>query len=173
MLLFLSEVTLPLLIFCIVGYGILNKQSVYEEFLDGAKDGFQTVVKIMPTLVGLMVAVGVLRASGLLDCVATAFGQLTEKVGFPAELFPVTIVKMFSSSAATGLLLDIYKEYGADSTLGKMASIMMSSTETIFYTMSVYFMSVKVKKTRYTLAGALLATAAGTIASVVIVGFAA
>lgn len=173
LLLFLSEVTIPLLIFCIVGYGILNKQSVYEEFLDGAKDGFQTVVKIMPTLVGLMVAVGVLRASGLLDCVATAFGQLTEKVGFPAELFPVTIVKMFSSSAATGLLLDIYKEYGADSTLGKMASIMMSSTETIFYTMSVYFMSVKVKKTRYTLAGALLATVAGTIASVVIVGFAA
>ncbi len=173
LLLFLSEVTIPLLIFCIVGYGILNKQSVYEDFLDGAKDGFQTVVKIMPTLVGLMVAVGVLRASGLLDCVATAFGQLTEKVGFPAELFPVTIVKMFSSSAATGLLLDIYKEYGADSTLGKMASIMMSSTETIFYTMSVYFMSVKVKKTRYTLAGALLATVAGTIASVVIVGFAA
>ena len=173
MLLFLSEVTIPLLIFCIVGYGILNKQSVYEDFLDGAKDGFQTVVKIMPTLVGLMVAVGVLRASGLLDCVATALGRVTEKVGFPAELFPVTIVKMFSSSAATGLLLDIYKEYGADSTLGKMASIMMSSTETIFYTMSVYFMSVKVKKTRYTLAGALLATAAGTIASVVIVGFAA
>lgn len=173
LLLFLSEVTIPLLIFCIVGYGILNKQSVYEDFLDGTKDGFQTVVKIMPTLVGLMVAVGVLRASGLLDCVATAFGQLTEKVGFPAELFPVTIVKMFSSSAATGLLLDIYKEYGADSTLGKMASIMMSSTETIFYTMSVYFMSVKVKKTRYTLAGALLATVAGTIASVVIVGFAA
>lgn len=173
LLLFLSEVTIPLLIFCIVGYGILNKQSVYEDFLDGAKDGFQTVVKIMPTLVGLMVAVGVLRASGLLDCVATAFGQLTEKVGFPAELFPVTIVKMFSSSAATGLLLDIYKEYGADSTLGKMASIMMSSTETIFYTMSVYFMSVKVKKTRYTLAGALLATVAGTIASVVIVGFVA
>ena len=173
LLLFLSEVTIPLLIFCIVGYGILNKQSVYEDFLDGAKDGFQTVVKIMPTLVGLMVAVGVLRASGLLDCVATALGQLTEKVGFPAELFPVTIVKVFSSSAATGLLLDIYKEYGADSTLGKMASIMMSSTETIFYTMSVYFMSVKVKKTRYTLAGALLATAAGTIASVVIVGFAA
>ena len=73
------------------------------------------------------------------------------------------------SSAATGLLLDIYKEYGADSTLGKMASVMMSSTETIFYTMSVYFMSVKVKKTRYTLAGAFLATVAGTIASVVIV----
>ena len=171
LLLFLSEVTIPLLIFCIVGYGILNRQPVYEEFVEGAKDGFWTVIKIMPTLIGLMVAVGVLRASGLLDCVARGLGQITAEIGFPDELFPVTIVKMFSSLAATGLLLDIYKEYGADSTLGKMASVMMSSTETIFYTMSVYFMSVKVKKTRYTLAGALLATVAGTIASVVIVSY--
>lgn len=169
LLLFLSEVTIPLLIFCIVGYGFLNRQPVYEEFVDGAKDGFTTVIKIMPTLIGLMVAVGVLRASGLLDCLADFFGTITTKCGFPAELLPITIIKMFSSSAATGLLLDIYKEYGADSVLGKMASIMMSSTETIFYTMSVYFMSVKVKKTRYTLAGALLATLAGTAASVVIV----
>ena len=81
-------------------------------------------------------------------------------------MLPVTVVKMFSSSAATGLLLDIYKEYGADSLLGKMASIMMSSTETIFYTMSVYFMTAKVKKSRYTLVGALIATLAGTAASV-------
>lgn len=169
LLLFLSEITIPLLIFCIVGYGLLNRQPVYEEFVEGAKDGFWTVIKIMPTLIGLMGAVGVLRASGLLDCIAQWLGQVTAEIGFPAELFPVTIVKMFSSSAATGLLLDIYKEYGADSTLGKMASVMMSSTETIFYTMSVYFMSVKVKKIRYTLAGALLATVAGTIASVVIV----
>ena len=171
LLLFLSEITIPLLIFCIVGYGLLNRQPVYEEFVEGAKDGFWTVIKIMPTLIGLMVAVGVLRASGLLDCIAQGLGQVTAEIGFPAELFPITIVKMFSSSAATGLLLDIYKEYGADSTLGKMASVMMSSTETIFYTMSVYFMSVKVKKTRYTLAGALLATVAGTLASVVIVSY--
>ena len=171
LLLFLSEITIPLLIFCIVGYGLLNRQPVYEEFVEGAKDGFWTVIKIMPTLIGLMVAVGVLRASGLLDCIAQGLGQITAEIEFPAELFPVTIVKMFSSSAATGLLLDIYKEYGSDSTLGKMASVMMSSTETIFYTMSVYFMSVKVKKTRYTLAGALLATVAGTIASVVIVSY--
>lgn len=169
LLLFLSEITIPLLIFCIVGYGLLNRQPVYEEFVEGAKDGFWTVIKIMPTLIGLMVAVGVLRASGLLDCIAQGLGQITAEIGFPAELFPVTIVKMFSSSAATGLLLDIYKEYGADSTLGKMASVMMSSTETIFYTMSVYFMSVKVKKTRYTLPGALFATTAGIVASVFLV----
>ena len=166
LLLFLSEITIPLLIFCIVGYGLLNRQPVYEEFVEGAKDGFWTVIKIMPTLIGLMVAVGVLRASGLLDCIAQGLGQITAEIGFPAELFPVTIVKMFSSSAATGLVLDIFKEYGTDSRIGLIASIMMSCTETIFYTMSVYFMAAKVRKTRYTLAGALAATLAGIMASV-------
>ena len=82
-----------------------------------------------------------------------AAGTGDRLAGFPPELIPVTVVKMFSSSAATGLLLDIYKEYGADSMLGKMASIMMSSTETIFYTMSVYFMAAGIKKSRYTLVG--------------------
>ena len=122
----------------------------------------------MPTLIGLMVAVGILRASGFLDFFSQLCGTFTKWMGFPSELLPVTVIKMFSSSAATGLLLDIYKEYGADSLLGKMASIMMSSTETIFYTMSVYFMTAKIKKSRYTLAGALIATLAGTAASVVL-----
>lgn len=167
-MMFLSDVMIPLLIFCIVGYGLLNRQNIYEEFIDGAKDGFSTVIGIMPTLIGLMVAVGILRASGFLEFFSSLCSQVTDRIGFPSELLPITIVKMFSSSAATSLLLDIYKEYGADSMLGRMASIMMSSTETIFYTMSVYFMSAKIKKSRYTLAGALFATLAGTIASIVL-----
>lgn len=169
-LIFLSDAIIPILIFSIVGYGILNHQNVYEEFIDGAKDGFHTVLGIMPTLIGLMVAVGILRASGFLDFFSQVFSHVTDLVHFPSELLPVTVVKMFSSSAATSLLLDIYKEYGADSLYGRIASIMMSSTETIFYTMSVYFMSVKIKKSRYTLAGALIATLAGTAASVVLAG---
>lgn len=167
-MLFMSDVMIPLLIFCIVGYGILNKQNIYEEFIEGARDGLHTVIGIMPTLIGLMVAVGILRASGFLAAVANVCGNLTQLMGFPSELLPITVVKMFSSSAATGLLIDIFKEYGADSLLGRMASIMMSSTETIFYTMSVYFMSAKIKKSRYTLAGALIATFAGTAASIVL-----
>lgn len=168
LMLFLSDVIIPLLIFCIVGYGILNRQNVYEEFIAGAKDGFHTVVGIMPTLIGLMAAVGILRASGFLDAFAKVCASVTQQIGFPSELLPITVVKMFSSSAATGLLLDIYKQYGTDSQLGLMASIMMSSTETIFYTMSVYFMAARIKKSRYTLAGALLATAAGTAASILL-----
>ena len=90
----------------------------------------------------------------------------TDMIHFPSELLPLALVKMFSSSAATGLTIDIFKEYGADSYLGRVASIMMSSTETIFYTMSVYFMTAKIKKTRYTLPGALLASITGITVSV-------
>ena len=167
-LLFLSDAIIPILIFSIIGYGLLAKQNVYDDFIEGAKDGFHTVIQIMPTLIGLMIGVGILRASGFLDFFSKLIGPLTERVGFPSELVPVTVVKMFSSSAATGLVLDIFKEYGPDSLLGTMTSIMMSSTETIFYTMSVYFMTAKVTKTRWTLAGALLATLGGTIASVIL-----
>ncbi len=143
---------------------------MYEDFIKGAKDGFRTVIQIMPTLVGLMVAVGVLRASGFLNAVGKIFGGLTDKIGFPSELVPLVFVKMFSSSAATGLVLDIFKTYGPDSYIGMITSIMMSCTETIFYTMSVYFLAAKVTKTRHTLPGALLATIAGIAASVILAG---
>ena len=146
----------------------MMKVDVYDTFIKGAKNGFFTVIKIMPTLIGLMVAVGVLRASGFLDFLAEIIGSFSKYIGFPGELVPLTIVKMFSSSAATGLLLDTYKEHGTDSLLGLIASISMACTETIFYTMSVYFMTAKVSKTRYTLAGALLATFAGLAASVIL-----
>ena len=105
----------------------------------------------MPTLVALMTAVGVLRASGFLDFLENLVKPITERIGFPAEIVPLIFIKMFSSSAATGLVLDIFKNYGTDSLVGLITSIMMSCTETIFYTMSVYFLAAKVTKTRYTL----------------------
>ena len=162
----MSDYIMPLVILGIVLYGIFRKVNVYDTFVKGAKDGFSTVIKIMPTLIGLMVGVGVLRASGFFEVVSERLGSWLSYLGFPAELMLLTIVRMFSSSAATGLVLDLFKEYGTDSRIGRIASIMMCCTETIFYTMSVYFMAAKVKKTRYTLTGALLATLAGIIASV-------
>ena len=160
-LLYLSDVIIPVVIFIVVSYGLLKKVNVYSTFIKGARSGFFTVIKIMPTLIGLMTAVGILRASGFLDYLAEIIGEFTKYIGFPGELVPLTIVKMFSSSAATGLLLDIFKEYGTDSRIGLIASISMSCTETIFYTMSVYFLVAKVTKTRYTLTGALISTIAG------------
>lgn len=169
-ILFLSDAIIPLLIFYIVAYGLSRKQNVYDDFIKGAADGFKTVIGIMPTLIGLMVGVGILRASGFLDFFTAIIGKFMIRLHFPSELVPLTIIKMFSSSAATGLLLDIYKEFGTDSSLGLIASIMMSSTETIFYTMSVYFMAAKVTKSRYTLTGALLSTLVGIIASIILGG---
>jgi spore maturation protein B len=167
-LLFFSDAIIPLFIFYIIALGLSKKQNIYDDFIKGAGDGFKTVIGIMPTLIGLMVAVGVLRASGFLDFLSGIMGGLMSHLHFPAELVPITIVKMFSSSAATGLALDIFKEYGTDSFLGMTVSLMLSCTETIFYTMSVYFMSVKITKTRYTLPGALIATLAGVIMSILL-----
>lgn len=168
---YITDFIVPAVILLIVAYGVSEKVKVYDEFVRGAKKGFYTVIKIMPTLIGLMVAVGILRASGFLGFLAGLLGKLTDYIGFPSQLVPLAIVRMFSSSAATGLVLDLFKEYGTDSRIGLIASIMMSCTETIFYTMSVYFMAAKVKKTRYTLTGALLATVAGIVASVWLAGY--
>ena len=167
-LLFLSESIIPLTIFLIITYGLLNRQNVYQDFLKGAKDGFFTVIDILPTLVGLMTAVGILRASGFFDFLSELLERFMKPLHFPTELIPVAIVKMFSSSAATGLLLDLFKTYGTDSFIGLAASIMMNCTETIFYTMSIYFMHVHVKKTRFTLTSALFATISGIAASIIL-----
>ncbi len=167
---FLSDCMIPLVIVLVVAYGMLKKVDVFDEFIEGAKDGFLTVYKIMPTLIGLMIGVGILRESLAMDYLAAILAPVVKLLHFPGELLPLFIVKMFSSSAATGLLLDIYKTYGTDSYLGTLSSVLMSCSETIFYTMSVYFMTAKVTKTRYTLAGALFATIVGAIASVLLVG---
>lgn len=169
-LIFLSDYIMPLMIFYIVGFGLLMKKNIYDEFIKGAAEGFKTVLNIMPTLIGLMMGVGILRASGFLDFVANVIGRFTDLIHFPSELVPLAIVRLFSSSAALGLALDLFKEYGTDSHIGLTASIMMGCTETVFYTMSVYFMAAKVTKTRWTLAGALLSTFAGVVASVIIAG---
>lgn len=166
-LMFISNMIIPLVIFYVLGFGVLMKRNIYDDFVEGAADGFKTVVKIMPTLVGLLVAVGILRASGFLDMISQVLGKVTDQVGLPSAAVPVIIVRMFSSSAATGLVLDIFKEFGADSYTGILVSIIMSCTETLFYTMTIYFTAVKITKTRYTLPGALVATFAGVVASVV------
>lgn len=167
----LSNIIIPALIFYIVGMGVITKVKVYEEFVSGAKNGVKTVVQIMPTLIGLMVAVGVLRASGFMTFFGGILGQFTEQIGLPADIMPPLLIKMFSSSAATGLVLDIFKTHGTDSYIGTLTSILMSCTETIFYTMSVYFLVVKVSKTRWTLSGALFSMVVSLIMSVLLAGY--
>ena len=160
----------PLVIFYIVGFGLLSGRPVFDDFLKGAAEGMKTVAGILPTLIGLMAAVGILRASGLLEAAAEILKAPAARLHIPTPLVPVMLVRLVSSSAATGLILDIFKQYGPDSLTGNMVSIMMGCTETVFYTMSVYFMTAGIRKTRWTLAGALIATAGGIAASIVLAG---
>ena len=166
---YISQMLMPLTVFGIVLYGFLQNVNIYESFIDGAKEGLQTVVGILPTLIGLMCAVEVLRGSGALEAFCRLINPLVSLTGFPVEIVPLALMKAVSSSGATGLLLDIYNVFGPDSFTGRVASVMMGSTETIFYTMSVYFMSVGIKKTKYTLQGALIANLAGIVCAYVVV----
>lgn len=167
-LIYFSNLIMPLMFVGIISYGIVKKVPLYDTFIEGAKEGLTTVIGVFPTLIGLMVAVGILRESGSLDLLSRLISPVTDRLGFPNEAVPLTLMRLVSSAASRGLLLDLFKNYGPDSFLGRFVSIMMSSTETIFYTMSVYFMSVKITKTRFTLAGALIANISGVIISLLL-----
>lgn len=169
-LVYVSEVLVPLVIFYIVGFGILQKRPVFDDFLKGAAEGMKTVVGMFPTLVGLMTAIGILRASGFLEFLASMVQEPADALHIPGPVVPVILVRLISNSAAIGLVLDIFRTYGPDSYIGTMVSILMGCTETIFYTMNVYFAAAKVQKTRWTLPGALAATAAGIISSIILAG---
>ena len=169
-LLTISDFIIPVTILFIVVFGCLQKVDIYEVFLEGAKEGLQTVIDILPTLIGLVMAVEVVRAGGLLDLMVEWIRPFANVVGFPAELAPLSIVRLVSSSAATGLLTDLFAQYGPDSYLGRVASVMMSCAETVFYPMRLYFLSIGIRKTRWTLPCAILANLVGMIAAVWLVG---
>ena len=167
MILWLSKILLPFVISYVIAFGLISRRPIFNDFLDGAKNGMKTVADILPTLIA---AVGVVRASGLLDAVTGVCARTAGFLHIPRELVPITLVRLVSSSAATGLLLDLFRQYGPDSRVGMAASVLMSSTETVFYCLSIYFGSVQVRRTRYTVPGALIATVAGIAASIWITG---
>ena len=160
----------PLMIFLYVGFGLLFRASGAGRFHRRGKGRHEDSSRYPSTLVGLMVSVGVLRASGFLDFLGELLKMPAALLHIPPQIVPVVLVRLVSNSAATGLVLDIFKEYGTDSSLGLIASVLMSSTETVLYCLSVYFGSVGITRTRYTLAGGMIATAAGVAASVVLAG---
>lgn len=168
---YLSAAMIPIITVIIIGSGVLKKEPVFTLFQKGAKTGLQTAMGMLPTLIGIMTAVGVLRSSGLLERVAQIPEKFLVNLGVPSGIVPILIVRMFSASAATGLTLDLFRQYGPDSRAGLMASVSLSCTETIFYTMGIYFASVKIKKGRYTLKGAILATITGVLASILLVTY--
>lgn len=147
---FLSVFLIPFVLFYILVDGLFRKKPVFELFIKGGKQGFHTVFEIAPTIIGLLVAVGVFRSSGALTILSDLLSPLGSLLHVPSPILPLSILKMFSASGANGLLFDLFKIYGTDSYIGFTASILLSCTETLFYTVSVYFMSIDIKKTRWT-----------------------
>ena len=164
---FLSNLAMPLIILLIVTYGLLEKNKVFDDFLEGAKEGIGMVVNILPTLIGLL-AIGALRNSGILDMIIRFIAPLLNVIHFPSEIMPLAMLRPISGSGSIAIATDIMKNYGVDNTIGIMASTIMGSTETTLYTIAVYTSSVKIKRTRFVLLAALVADVVGIVTSVVI-----
>ncbi len=164
---YISNLAMPLVILIIVIYGIIEKRNVFDDFLDGAKEGLEIVLNIFPTLIGLFVAIGALRYSGILDIIIRFITPLLNIIHFPSELMPLAMLRPISGSGAIAIATDIMKTYGVDNMLGMMASTIMGSTETTLYTIAVYTSCVKIKKTRGILFAALTADIIGMIVSVI------
>lgn len=168
---FISNLAMPMIILLIVTYGLKEKNKVFDTFLEGAKEGIETTINILPTLIGLFVAIGALRSSGILELIAQLASPILNLIQFPSELIPLALLRPISGSSSIAVATDIMKNCGVDSLLGRMASTIMGSTETTLYTIAVYTSCVKIKKTRFILVAALIADIIGMITSVMICRF--
>lgn len=152
---------IPLVISIIVGYGLIKGVDVFDLFLEGAKEGLMTAVRILPALVGLIAAVGMFRVSGGLDILSWALQPIGKLIGLPKEVLPLAMMRPISGSGAMALFIDLLREHGADSLTGRIASVMMGSTETTFYTIAVYYGAAGIKDTRHSVAAALAGDVTG------------
>lgn len=163
---FISNLAMPLIILLIVTYGLVEKNKVFDDFLEGAKEGIEIVFSILPTLIGLFVAIGALRNSGILDMIIRIITPLLNVIHFPSEIMPLAMLRPISGSGSIAVATDIMKTYGVDNSIGMMASVIMGSTETTLYTIAIYTSCVKIKKTRFVLLASLVADMVGMLVSV-------
>ncbi len=138
-------------------YGLIKRVRIFEVFVEGAKDGFNVAVRIIPYLVAILFAVGMFRASGAMDFLVKALNPVLSVIGFPAEVLPMAIVRPLTGSGSAGLVVDLIKRYGEDSIFVKMAATMFGSTETTFYVIAVYFGAINISNTRHAIAAGLTA----------------
>jgi spore maturation protein B len=163
-----SLLSIPFLLSFFPLYASLRRVKVYEEFVEGAKEGFQTAVMIVPYLVAILVAIGMFREAGGIQMVSNALRPMLDAVGFPTELVPMCLVRPLSGSGTLGLFSDLVKEFGPDSLIARTAGTIFGSTETTFYVIAVYFGAVNVRRTRHAVPAGLIADAVGIVASVII-----
>lgn len=160
---------IPILIGFILLYGTIKQVPTYESFVEGGKEGIKIAVSIIPFLVGMMVAISVFRASGALDFLMTWIRPFVEKIGVPAEIVPLAIIRPISGTAALGMTSDIMAAYGADSFIGRLAATIQGSTDTTFYVLTVYFGAVGIRKMGDAVKVGLLADLVGIIAAIIVV----
>ncbi len=165
----LSVFVIPSIIIGFPLYGLYKRVPVYEEFVTGAREGFQVAVNIIPYLVAILFAVAMFRASGAMDFMVEGLRPLLGPLGFPPEVLPMAITRPLTGSGSAGIMLDLINQYGADSIIVKIAATMFGSSETTFYVIAVYFGAVNIRKTRHAVPAGLLADLAATILSVVVV----
>ncbi len=161
----LSSWAIPLTILLVLSVGLIRKVKIYEEFVDGAKEGFQVGVRIIPYLVAILAAIAAFRASGALDMLTSMLAPLFSLVGFPPEALPMALIRPLSGSGALGVMTELINTHGPESFIGRLASVMMGSTETTFYILAVYLGAVGIRNGRHTLAACLIADASGLIAA--------
>jgi len=149
-------------------YAAIKKINVFDAFIIGGKQGFDTSVSIIPYLIAMMVAIGMLRASGFFGLMDQLLAPAMAFIGMPPEVLPLALIRPFSSSASTGVMAELIHQYGGDSLIAKTAATMMGSTETTFYVIAVYFGAVGIRRTRHAIPAGLLADLAGIIASVLV-----
>ena len=166
-----SAVSVPILVIFVIAYGLIRGVKVYDEFCCGAKDGLLLVIKILPYICATVISVGLLRDSGLLDIFCDILEKPLSFIGIPPEIISLYLVRPFSSSAALGILTDIFKNCSVNSFIADVASTMMGSTETTFYTIALYFGAVNVKKTRYTVIVAMICDFVAMISAVLFCKF--
>lgn len=162
----IGAAALPVVIGVILLFGFFRGIDLFDAFLSGAKEGVRTSLGILPTLIGLIVAVSMVRASGLLDAVCALTAPLAQKAGIAPEIIPLALLRPISGSGATAYTLSLLEQFGPDSETGRIASVLASSTETTFYAVTVYFGACQCKKLRYTLPAALLGDMAAVVLSV-------
>ncbi len=154
---YISAAAVPVVILLIIIYAVIEKNKVYDTFLEGAKEGLQIVINIFPTLIGIFLAVGALRASGIIDLIINLIKPVLNLLAIPAEIMPLAMLRPISGSASMAVATDIMSKYGVDSIIGVIASTIMGSTETTFYTIALYTSAVGIKKIRFVLVAALVA----------------
>jgi len=164
----ISRWAVPLLLVVIPFIGMIRKVKVYDVFVDGAKEGFEVAVRIIPFLVGILVAIGMFRGSGAMDMLTGTLRPLLHAVRFPAELFPLAVLRTLTGSGSLAFATDLIKTHGPDSLLGRMAATMYGSSETTFYVLAVYFGAIGVKRTRHAVPAALIGDIVAAIATVAV-----